>query len=366
MTEYTQTQLRELETIGCDLGDKTCELFVIRPDETTYRPKAVPTTREGFRKFFERRSMAHVVLEVGTHSRWTSSLLMELGHVPTIANPRNVHLISQSNQKDDDVDAELLARLGRADVKLLSPIKHRGEQVQADLAVAKTRDALVCCRTKLVNQVRGLTKSFGFRLPKCGAECFHRRTKESVPEALESALSPVYDLLEHLATQIAVLDKKIEQLATTRYADVEIVSQPKGVGLLTGLVFILTIEDKKRFAKSRYAGALIGLTPKRRKSGDDDPQLRITKAGDSFLRRLLVQCAHYILGPFGEDSDLRRWGLALCARGGKAAKKRARVAVARKLAVVMHRLWVTGEVYQPVGYRQIGVQQRSIAKEVAA
>jgi len=366
MTEYTQAQLRELETIGCDLGDKTCELFVIRPDETMYRPKPVPTTREGFRAFFDGRPRAHVVLEVGTHSRWTSSLLTELGHVPTIANPRNVHLISQSNHKDDDVDAELLARLGRADVKLLSPIKHRGEQVQADLAVTKVRDALIRCRTKLVNQARGLTKSFGFRLPKCDARCFHRRTKESIPEALKEALSPAYDLLEQLATQIAVLDKQMEQIAATRYPDVEIVSQPKGVGLVTGLVFILTIEDKNRFAKSRNAGAFLGLTPKRRKSGDDDPQLRITKAGDPFLRRLLVQSAHYILGPFGEDSDLRRWGLALCARGGKAAKKRARVAVARRLAVLMHRLWVTGEIYQPVGYRQIAVQQRSIAKEMAA
>jgi transposase len=147
---------------------------------------------------------------------------------------------------------------------------------------------------------------------------------------------------------------------------VEIVSQPKGVGVLTGLVFILTLEDKSRFAKSRDAGAFVGLTPKKRKSGDDDPQLRITKAGDEFLRRLLVQSAHYILGPFGEDSDLRRWGLAQCARGGKAAKKRSRVAVARKLAVLMHRLWVTGEIYQPVGYHQIAVQQGSIAKKVAA
>jgi transposase len=352
MTKHTQAELRQLETVGCDLGDKTSELFVVRPDETTCRPKPVSTTREGFRKAFASRPRAHVVLEVGTHSRWTSALLEELGHVVTVANPRNVKLISDSNQKDDEADAELLARLGRADVKLLSPIKHRGEQVQADLAVVKVRDALVRCRTMLVNQARGLTKSFGFRLPKCDAECFHRKTKECVPKALESALLPAYELLEQLAKQIAAFDKALEKLAEERYPDVAVVSQPKGVGILTALAFVLTLEDKNRFTKSRDAGPFVGLSPSRRKSGNGDPQLHITKAGDPFVRRLLVQSANYILGPFGEDSDQRHWGLELCRRGGKSAKKRARVAVARKLAVLMHRLWVTGEVYQPLGYHQ--------------
>jgi transposase len=351
MAEYTQAQLRELETIGCDLGDKKCELFVIRPDETTDRPKPLATTQDGFRAFFKKRPRAHVVLEVGTHSRWTSALLEEMGHVVTVANPRKVQLISQNDAKDDETDVELLARLGRADVKLLSPIKHRGQEVQADMAVAKTRDALIACRTKLVNLTRGLVKSFGFRLPKCDAERFHRKTKELVPELLRVALLPLYETLEQIAKQVEAFDKKIVELAETRYPDVEIITQPKGVGVLTGLVFLLTLEDKKRFEKSRHVGPFLGLTPKRKKSGDDDPQLRITKAGYPLLRRLLVQCAHYILGPFGEDSDLRRWGLELCRRGGKAAKMRARVAVARKLSVLMHRLWVTGEEYRPLGYQ---------------
>jgi transposase len=345
--------MRELDTIGCDLGDRTSELFVLRPNESAWRPKAVKTTRDGFRNFFAGRKPAHVVLEVGTHSRWTSSLLQELGHVVTVANPRKVKLIAENDQKNDDVDAELLARLGRADVQLLSPIQHRGEGVQVDLAVPKARDALVRCRTRLINQARGLTKSIGFRLPTCDAEAFHRKTKEFVPEALAPALLPMYEVLEELAKRIAAFDKKIEELVETRYPDAELVTQPKGVGLLTGLVYILTLEDKSRFAKSRDVGPFIGLTPKKRKSGRADPQLHITKAGDEFLRRLLVQDANYILGPLcREDSDLRRWGLRLCERGGKAAKKRARCAVARKLSTLMHRLWVTGEVYQPLGYRQ--------------
>jgi transposase len=363
MTNYTQAQLRELATIGCDLGDKKSELFVIKADESTSRPKPVPTTREGFRAFFENQPKSHVVIEVGAHSRWASALLQSLGHAVTVANARRVELISKNDKKTDQVDARLLAKLGRADVDLLSPIRHRGEAVQADLAVAKTRDALVRCRTLLVNLARGLTKSFGYRLPKCDPDGFPRTTKPHVPELLEPALAPVYVVLEQISKQIKVLDKQVAKLAEEKYPDALVVSQIHGVGVLTGLVFVLTLEEKARFKKSRDVGPLLGLVPRRQSSGKDDPQLHITKAGDPFLRKLLVQNAQYVLGPLNrEESDLRNWGLQLSKRGGKAAKKRACVAVARKLCTVMHRLWVTGEVYEPIGYRQKHHQKRTAAK----
>lgn len=336
------------ETIGCDLGDKQSELCILQASGELQRPAAVKTTRKGFTEFFT-RPRAHVVIEVGTHSRWVSELLEKLGHQVTVANPRRVQLISRSNQKTDNKDAELLARLGRADPTLLSPVHHRGKQAQADLAVAKTRDALVQTRSKLVNHARGLVKSFGERLPSCTAECFHRKVKDHIPESLKPALEPLLVVLEQLETQIKAYDKRIEQIAK-RYPDVEVISQPKGVGTLTALVFLLTLEDKTRFKKSRMVGAYVGLNPKKSQSGDTDKQLGITKAGDSFVRRLAVGSANYILGPFGEDSELRRWGLGLAQRGGKNAKRRAKVAVARKLVVLLHRLWVTGEIYQPLGY----------------
>lgn len=157
-------------------------------------------------------------------------------------------------------------------------------------------------------------------------------------------------MLEQLEEQIDVYDAQIKQLAE-KHPDVEVIAQPKGVGTLTALVFLLTLEDKARFNKSRTVGAFIGFNPKRDQSGDSDKQLGITKTGDAFMRRLAVGSANYILGPFGEDSELRRWGLELAKRGGRNAKKRATVAVARKLVVLMHRLWVTGEVYEPLGYR---------------
>lgn len=335
------------ETIGCDLGDRQSELCILSSDGKLTRCKPVKTTREAFRQFFEARAPAHVVIEVGTHSRWVNVLLRSLNHRVTVANPRRVKLITASDTKSDRKDAELLARLGRADVSLLAPVQHRGTQAQADLAVAKARDALVATRSRLVNLARGMVKSFGERLPSCEAECFHRRARDQVSAELKPALEPIFETLEAVAKQINAHEQALRAIAK-RYPDVEVVSQPNGVGLLSALVFMLTVEDKTRFEKSRMAGAFLGMVPRRDQSGETDKQLHITKAGDPFLRRLLVNCANYILGPFGTDSDLRRWGLKLAAKGGKNAKRRAKVAVARKLAVLMHRLWVTGEVYEPL------------------
>jgi transposase len=269
----------------------------------------------------------------------------------TVANPRRLKMISQSDSKTDKHDAELLARLGRVDVELLAPVKHRSSQAQVDLAVPKARDVLVTTRTKLVNHIRGTLKSVGEPLPKCSAESFARRTRTLIPAVLKPALEPIYETLDKIEEQIRQHDGTIARIAK-RYPEMDAVTQPNGVGVLTALVYMLTIEDKTRFAKSRMAGAFLGLRPRKSESGGNDPQLRITKAGDPFVRRLLVTSANYVLGPFGKDTDLRRWGLELAKRGGKNAKKRAKVAVARKLAVLMHRLWVTGEVYEPLGYQR--------------
>jgi len=335
------------ETIGCDLGDRQSELCILSESgEVIGRPK-VKTTLGGFREFFAERAPIHVVIEVGAHSRWVKELLGELGHRVTVANPRKLKLITANNSKTDKNDAELLARLGRADVELLSPVSHRGTQAQADLAVAKARDLLVASRTSMVNSIRGTVKSFGARLPKCEAEAFHRVARGAVPETLKPALEPLFEMLGSIQTQIKAHEKTMEEIAK-RYPDVELMSQPKGVGLLTAMVFMLTVEDKTRFENSRAAGAFLGMVPRKDQSGASDKQLSITKAGDPFVRKLLVNSANYILGPFGEDSDLKRWGLKLAERGGKNARKRAKVAVARKLAVLMHRLWVTGEDYEPL------------------
>ena len=256
--------------------------------------------------------------------------------------------LRQSKQKTDEIDAENLARLARLDPKLLYPLRHRGEESQAHLALIRSREALVSTRTQLVNHVRGAVKSFGHRLPKCPARSFHKRAAEHIPEALRPALGPILEQIGSLTQRIREYDRKLEAICQEHYPETDLLRQVEGIGALTALTFVLTVEDPHRFEKSRSVGAYLGLVPATEKSGDRDPQKRISKEGDQMLRRLLVGSAHYILGPFGSDSDLRRHGEKIASRGGKNAKKRAAVAVARKLAVLLHRLWVSGELYDPL------------------
>ncbi|MGH9611140.1 MAG: IS110 family transposase, partial [Bryobacteraceae bacterium] len=265
-----------------------------------------------------------------------------------VANARQVKLISQSTRKDDKLDAQTLARLARVDPQLLRPIRHRSEQAQLHLSEIRVRAGLVEARTGLVNAARGLAKALGERLGKCDADNLNVESLESLPAVLQQVLKPLLEEVESLTERIHGCDERIEQIARTEYPETELLRQVSGVGILIALTFVLTVEDRGRFQKSRDVGCYIGLRPKRSDSGQSQPQLGISKEGDVYMRKLLVQGAHYILGRRGPDTDLKRWGLKLAARGGKNAKKRAIVAVARKLAILLHRLWVTGEVYEPL------------------
>src|SRR5215216_3260574 len=289
-----------------------------------------------------------IAIEAGTHSPWASRVLEECGHEALVANSRKLRLIYANKQKTDQIDAENLARLARLDPKLLYPLKHRGEDSQAHLALIRSREALVGSRTQLINHVRGAVKSFGHRLPKCSARSFHKKILEDLPKELVSALEPLLETIGELTQRIRDYDRKLEEIATEHYPETKILRQVEGIGTLTALTFVLVLEDPHRFLKSRAVGAYLGLVPGEDQSGESDPQQRISKEGDKMLRRLMVGSAHYILGPFAHDSDLRRHGLKIAERGGKNAKKRAVVAVARKLSVLLHHLWITGELYEPL------------------
>jgi transposase len=265
-----------------------------------------------------------------------------------VANARELGFIYKNSRKNDRLDAENLARVARLDPKLLSPIEHRGEEAQADLALLRTRDVLVKSRTQFINHLRGSVKAFGARLPVCSTESFHRQAVEALPDALKPALMPIISTIASLTDQIKEYDKQIEHVAAEKYPETEILRRISGVGPITALAFVLILEDPQRFSKSRKVGAFLGMVPSRNQSGESDPKQRISKEGDGMLRSLLVQCAHYILRPNSPDSDLKRFGLKLDARGGKGAKQRAVVAVARKLSVLLHHLWSTGEVYEPL------------------
>jgi transposase len=335
-------------TIGMDLGDKTSRYCAIDENGEVLFERSVSTTKKGMAQVFGALGRCRVALEVGTHSPWVSRLLKSFGHEAIVANARQVKLISQSSRKDDKLDARTLARLARIDPELLRPIRHRSEQAQLDLTQIRVRAALVEARTSLVNAARGMAKALGERLPPCDADSLEVERMRELPAAVQPVLKPLLEEVASLTEKMHACDKRIEQIAREEYPETELLRQVSGVGTWIALTFVLTVEDATRFRKSRDVGCYIGLRPKRSDSGESQPQLGISKEGDIYLRKLLVQGAHGILGQRGPDTDLKRWGLKLAARGGKNAKKRALVAVARKLAILLHRLWVTGEVYEPL------------------
>jgi transposase len=308
----------------------------------------VSTTPKAVREVFGGMPRSRVALETGMHSPWVSRLLSEAGHEVIVAHARNVRLIGESRKKDDRIDAQTLARLARIDPQLLCPVKHRSAKAQADLTLIRARAGLVRARTALVNTARGLAKSYGERLRGCNVRNMNPEKAEELSPELQAALQPLLAVLESLSERIAEYNQRIEKLAQQSYPQVALLKQVKGVGTLIGLTFLLTLEDPHRFRKSRDVGCYLGLQPGRRNSGQSEPQMHISKEGDPYLRTLLVQGAQHILGPFGVDCDLRRWGLKLAERGGKSGKKRAIIATARKLAVLLHHLWVSGEVYEPL------------------
>lgn len=335
-------------TVGIDLGDQTSAFCVLDAAGDIVAEGTVRTTESALEQQFQNMGSARIALETGTHSPWVSRLLQNYGHDVVVANARQVRVICESDRKNDKVDARTLARLARIDKDLLHPIRHRSAKAQCDLATLRARDALVQVRTKLVNCVRGMVKSVGGRLPGASADYFAKKVREHIPVSIHDAVTLLLDQIEQLSTQLRAYDKRIEQMAKAEYPATQLMRQIPGVGAITSMAFTLTIEDPHRFVKSRDIGGYLGLLPRQSDSGKSKPQLSITKAGDHMVRRLLVGCAHYVLGHFGPDTDLRRWGLGLMVRGGKNAKKRAIIAVARKLAVLMHKLWVTGEVYEPL------------------
>lgn len=339
---------RSKVTIGMDTSDKKNAVCILRNDTgEVIKRLSVANTPEGMTAFFSRFPPTSVAFEVGCHSPWINDVLTGLGHDTVVANPRQVALISRSIRKTDKHDAELLARLLRADRELLRAIKHRTRDGRIDLALLRTRNRLIGTRTGLIASIRGTVKSFGERIRGMDASVFHKHAAQDIPEDLLPQLEPLLEVLTTLAKQINSVNKEVTRLCREKYPETTLLRQIPRVGEITSLTFLLTIEDPERFEKSRDVGAYVGLIPRKAESGDRSPELPITKAGDRELRRLLVQCAHQVIGKLGPPSDLKDWGLALAARGKKQAKRRAVVAVARKLAVLMHRLWLTGEVYRP-------------------
>lgn len=337
--------------IGIDLGDVENKVAILDRDSEEPETDVAENTASAMNEFFDRfeePGKVRVAVETGTHSPWLSEMLRERGFEVLVGNAHKLRMIWGQDIKDDFRDAKMLARIARFDLKLLYPIQHRSRAAQMDLSVLKARDLLVRNRTSMIQFVRGVVKSSGERLPSCSAPAFARTVAEHIPKDLLPATVPCLNMIEELTQEIGRLDKRIKALCTDVYGEeTEPLRQIHGVGALTSLAFVLTLEEPSRFAKSRDVGAFLGLTPKRDQSGESDKPLSITKAGNAYLRWLLVGAANYILGPFGPDCELRRYGERIASRGGKVSKRKAKVAVARKLAVLMHHLWKNHGTYDP-------------------
>lgn len=338
-------------TIGLDLGDKTHDYYIIDVGGDEVAVGKVGNKPEALIRWLKAYPGAKIIMETGTHSPWIRRLFADLGHRVLVANARKARAIWSNDRKSDQRDAEMLARIGRVDPKLLHPIHHRSEQAQRDMAIVKARDSVVRTRSSLVTSVRGLLKSLGILLPKgwSGAS-FARQAREHLKEQDYVLVASQLELIQSANEEIKRLDTRIEQLLQERYPQANrLREQVPGVDPLTALGFVLTVERPDRFRDNRQVGAFLGLVPRRDQSGQCDKQLRISKKGNSYMRRLLVNAAHYILGPFGEPSALRAHGQRIAERGGKNAKKRAVIAVARKLAVLLMALWKRPEAtYTPL------------------
>lgn len=336
-------------TIGLDLSDNVGHFQVQRGDGHVLDRGKVKLTKEHLEAFLGEWKGCRLVIEAGTHSPWISRVVSDCGLELVVANPRRVELISKSNSKTDPKDAALLAEIGRTNKTLLAPIEHRTASTQLDQAVLRARDEVVRARTSMINHVRGVMKSNGHRAPSASADSFGRRVCATMPDELKAALEPIARLIMAMSDQVKSFDEQLEDMADQKYPITKVLREIGGVGPVVSLSFVLKIEDPARFKNSRAVGPYVGLVSRKQDSGESNPQLHITKAGDRELRRLLVISANYILGCFGPDCDLRRFGLRIAGDGSnRAAKKRAKVAVARKLAVLMHHLWTHGLEYDPL------------------
>ena len=333
-------------TIGLDLGDRRHTYYVLDGAGKMAREGSLGNTRQPLATMARSYPGATVVMEAGTHSPWVSRFLQELGLRVIVANPRKTRAIYQNERKSDRHDAMMLARLARMDPTLLHPVEHGSQEAQQDMLQLKLRDSLVRARVALINAVRFTLKSLGYPVSNPSSERFHKLVLSEVPESIGEMIAHNVAAIAELTQRIKALDVSISRLAAERYPETFYLQQVSGVGPITSLYFVLKVGTPGRFQRTRDIGAFLGLCPRRDQSGETDKELRISKCGDQYLRGLLVNAAQYILGPFGTDSALREHGLRLAQEGTARAKKRAVVAVARKLAVLLLTLWKSREPYE--------------------
>lgn len=332
-----------MEYCGIDVHQKETEICILNEEGEVIERSRIPTSRKALTAYFDKKARVKLVMEAGGSSQWVSRLIEKQGHEVIVCPPRQIRMIAESTLKSDEIDAEILARLGRIDVGFLGRVTHRSEEVQLLQANLTVRSALVKSRTKWVNTVRGVLRGFGYKVSGGSTGTFHQRCANTdIPEPLMETIRPLLTQLELITEEIERIEEKLNTIACG-FPEVDHLRCIPGVGLLTALSFVLSIDDPERFRRSRDVSAFFGLRPAVRGSGDVKHYGKITKQGDPEIRRLLVQAAHAMMNT-KKDCHLKQWAAKVAARRGKG---KATVALARKLAALMHHLWITGEVFRP-------------------
>ncbi len=333
-------------TIGMDLGNRKHTVCALDQTGNVLWRKDVANTPEALKPFFEENAGATVAMETGLCCRWVSALAKSCGCDALVGNARKLAAIWQSKQKNDENDALLIAELARASRRLFHPVELRDDARHEMVQVIELREVAVSQRTQAVNSVRGLCKAHGVFIPKCDASCFHKVAADAIPDGMAWKFKPMLRHLKEVAATIKRYDAMLEEYAQKHFKEeVELLRTVPGVGPITSCAFVALIADPGRFGSARDAGAYFGLTPGQDKSGDKDAPKHITKTGSALMRHLLVTAANHILRASSPDTALKRHGERICARGGKVARRKAKTAVARKLAVVMLAMLKSGKAY---------------------
>ena len=330
-------------TIGVDVSDKTSKICVMTKLPGGERKIVVETTcattKAGFEEAFSKFDRSWpVIFETGTHCRWMDKCFRGLGFKDIVANPGKIPSITKSNKKNDRNDARELARLAIADPGMLHPVFLKDEIYQQMLNLHGGRNILISQRTQLTNHIRGIAKSYGHRIEKVSTESFHKLNHSAWPKELEQVVWPLMGMIKMINLKIKAYDKLIERLAEKPEFKwmVERAQVVYGIGIIGSTVIVALIGGRPdRFTHARDIGPYFGMTPKQDQSGEDDKQLRITRAGADIARKTLVECAGVVLMANAPDTDLKLKGLRIGMRGGKIAKKKAKIAVARCLATTV-------------------------------
>ena len=334
-------------TIGMDLGNEKHAVCALDESGQILFRKDIDNKPEVLEPFFREHAGATVAMETGLCCRWISALAKACGCEAVVCNARKLSAIWQNQHKNDENDALLLAQLTRADRRLVHPVALRDDEHHEIVQIIELRAVAVAQRTQAVNAVRGLCKACGVFIPGCDASCFHKVAADAIPRETAWKFRPMLRHLKETESLIRRYDKMLVKYAGAHFGEeVELLQTIPGVGTVTACAFVAFVDDMRRFRKARDAGVYFGLTPAQDNSRTQDKPKRITKAGNGIMRSLLVNATNYILRKSSPDTALKRHGMAICARGGKVAKRKAKVAVARKLATVMFAMLRSGKPYE--------------------